>query len=182
MFRQPKLWLSLVLIVVALYATTSFASPWTFDWTFTGINGSSVTASGTLTATSLGGGVFQVTSITGMRNGVAITGLTSYAGNHDLVYSSPPYLDYPGLAFVDANGFAYNVFYDTSTTDAYNCGFVGYCEIGPGTPGTNGLGPPPDPIISIDFTLTQVPEPGTLALLGTGILGLASVIRRKRQK
>lgn len=118
-------------------------------------------------------------TITGTRNGIAITGLTGYAGDDNLVYNPAPFLDYPGLAFTDANGFAYNVFYDTNTTDPYNCGFVGYCEIGPGTPGTSGLGPPRDPVSSIDFTLTQVPEPGSLALLGTSVLGLAGFVGRR---
>jgi hypothetical protein len=69
------------------------------------------------------------------------------------------------------------VYYDTSTTDVYQCGRVGYCEIGPGVAGTTGLGPPPDSIGGIEsFTLTAVPEPSTWAmmLLGFAGLGLAS--------
>lgn len=170
--------LALVALGLSIFVGSSFATPSTFDWSYFGINGSTVTASGTLTANSLGSGVYQVISITGSRNGVALTGLTTYAGEDNLVYNPSPFLDYSGLAFTDANGFAYNVFYDTSTTDVYNCGFVGYCEIGPGTPGTSGLGPPRDPVSSIAFTLTQVPEPSSLVLLGSGILGLAGLIRR----
>jgi len=158
---------------------TSFATPQAFDWTYTGLNGYTVNASGTLLATPLGGGAYQVTSISGMRNGIAVTGLTTYAGDDNVVYTTFPQLDYPGLAFTDANGFAYNVFYDTSTTDVYACGFVGYCEIGPGTPFTTGLGPPTDPVGSISFTLTAVPEPGSLALLCSGVVGLAGVVRRR---
>jgi hypothetical protein len=171
--------LLLTILCLGLLAGASFAAPQAFDWTFVGINGSTISGSGTLLADPLGGGAWQVTSISGTRNGVAITGLTTYAGDDNVVYTTFPQLDYPGLAFTDANGFAYNVFYDTATTDVYNCGFVGYCEIGPGTPGTDGLGPPRDPVDSINFTLTAVPEPGSLALLGTGVLALAGLVRRK---
>jgi hypothetical protein len=168
-----------VLCLLVCAAAPVAAAPQAFDWSYTGLNGYTVLASGTLVATPLGGGVYQVTSISGTRNGLSITGLTTYAGDDQLVYTTFPQLDYPGLAFTDSTGSAFNIFYDTSMTDVYNCGFVGYCEIGPGTPFTTGLGPPRDPDNPISFTLTAVPEPGSLALFGTGIVGLAGVVRRK---
>lgn len=83
------------------------------------------------------------------------------------------------LTFTDSTGSAFNVFYDTTTTDLYKCGYVGYCEIGPGVNGTDGLGPPRDPVNPIDFTMTAIPEPGSMMPLGSGILALAGVLRRK---
>jgi PEP-CTERM motif len=171
---------------LGIFAFAALAALWTptanaaaFLWSYTGLNGYSVSASGTLLATPLGGGTYQVTSISGSRNGTPITGLTTYAFEDQLVYLGFPQLDYPGLAFTDLSGNAFNAFYDTSTTDAYNCGFVGYCEIGPGVPGTSGLGPPRDPVNPISFTLTAVPEPATWTIILLG-LALTGVCRRLR--
>jgi hypothetical protein len=168
------------LVVSAVFAGTVCAgapraSAAAFDWSYTGLDGYSVAASGTLVATLLGGGAYQVTSISGTRDG-----LTTYAGEDNRVYTTFPQLDYPGLAFTNSIGSAFNVFYDPSTTDDYNCGFVGYCEIGPGVPGTSGLGPPRDPDNPISFTLTAVvPEPATWTIMLTG-LGLVGLCLRRR--
>ena len=166
----------------AVLAPAPGASAATFAWSYTGTHGYVVSGSGTLTATSLGGGAYAVTSMSGTRNGSAITGLTDYADQDNQVYTTFPSLDYPGLAFL-AGGSAFNVYYDTtdgpaSTDDPYACGFAGYCEIGPGVSGTSGLDGP-DPIHSIDFTLTPVPEPAVWALMLLGFGGLGMVLRRR---
>jgi hypothetical protein len=171
---------------VALMATASIASAETFAWSYTGTHGYVVTASGTLTATALGGGAYAVTSITGMRNGVSIDGLSAYAGSDNEVFTTDPHLDYPGLAFL-SGGSAFNTYFDGTDGppgtggDGYACGFAGYCEIGPGVPGTSGLDGP-DPIHSIDFTLTltSVPEPATWALMLLGFGGMGAALRRRR--
>jgi hypothetical protein len=174
-----KPWLVSALVCGAALAQASTAWADKFDWSYTGTNGYVVSAGGTLTATPLGGGAYQVTSISGLYNGSPITGLTVYAGQDNEVYTTSPHLDFPGLAFTVGSS-AYNAFYDTSTADAYNCGFVGYCEIGPGVVGTSGLGPPRDPTNSIAFQLMSVPEPATWGLMLIGLCGLGAALRRNR--
>ena len=157
------------------------ASATEFLWSYSGDNGGPVTASGILDATPDGGGVYSVTSISGTRNGVAITGLTTYAGDDNLVYTTAPYVDYPGLAYL-AGGSAFNVYYDTGTSNSYACGAIGYCEIGPGITGTSGLGPPVNSIGSITtFTLTAVPEASAWAMMLVGFAGLGLAGYRYRR-
>jgi PEP-CTERM motif len=164
----------------ALAFAACAAGATTFDWSYSGFNGGPVSASGTLEATADGGGVYAVTSISGTRNGVAITGLATYAGDDNLVYTTPPNVDYPGLAYANTFGQVFNVYYDTSLTDDYACGQVGYCEIGPGTAGTTGLGPPADSIGPIaSFTLTAVPEPSAWALMLIGLGAVGALARRR---
>ena len=92
-----------------------------------------------------------------------ITGLTNYAEDDNLVYTAAADL-YGVGAYVDYPGFV---------SDPYACGSVGYCEIGPGVPGSSGLGPPPDSIGAVaSFTLTAVPEASTWAMMLVGFAGL----------
>ena len=95
-------------------AVPAAAAPPSFDWAYTGLNGAG--------CSPLGGGAYQVTSITETHNGVAIPGFANYGIRSQLVYTASTHLDYGGLAFVDANGDAFDTFYDTATNDRYNCG------------------------------------------------------------
>ena len=174
-------------LIAAMAATTAFgmqtAGAAEFDWSYSGSNGGPVTASGTLDATPIGGGVYDVISITGTRNGVAITGLATYAGEDNEIYTTPPHVDYPGLAYSIIGGSVFNVYYDTSTSDSYACGAVGYCEIGPGVAGTDGLGPPVDSIGPIaTFTLTAIPEASSWAMMMLGFAGLGFAGYRASRK
>jgi len=138
----------------------------TFNFSISGVG---ITGSGTFAATLVSGNEYLVTSITGMQNGAAMSllGSGAYGGNNNEIFSSAPFLTTGGLAFVLSGGTTdYNVYFDPG---------VGYFECSSAsTPcQTFGSGTP------VQFSLTEVPEPGTLMLLGSGLVGLAGIARRK---
>ena len=144
-----------------------------FYWSYS--DGGLDVGGGTLTTTYLDSDRYQVTAISGIANGHAIVGLTTYAAARNIVYAtSAPNLalDTSGLAFSIGNE-SFNLYADNGLflpTDAYYCGSA-YCLVGPGTVGRG------DPVVAVSFSL--IPEPITLVAYGTGIFGLAAVRRRR---
>jgi hypothetical protein len=158
------------LAVVFLFlgcAQNVLASSVTFDFSFTGTG---ITASGTLTATLVSGSEYLVTSISGMQNGASMTLLApgTFGGNDNEIFSTKPFVDESGVGFTLSGGtINYNVYYDPITATSMEC------NSSQGTCSALGSG------VAIRGTLTEVPEPASLMLFGSGLLGLAGVARRK---
>ena len=130
--------------------------------------------SGTLTATPTGApDRFLVTGVTGLFNGSSLEGqipggpsaTVSPSGTwlfDNVLNSNGRFLDFYGLGFTLSGGTEANLYY-------FN-GDYGF-----------GYGEKPNFTFDAltDFTVTSVPEPSSLMLLGSGALGLLTAFRRK---
>ena len=155
--------------------TLTSAGENTFDFSFTGTTDS---GAGIFTTTTTGtAGEYLITGISGTTNGSAITSLFAPGtfpfdfppgADNDLFYPAiitntytnvnPSFLDVWGVSYALANGTDVNIYYGNLTTGA--------------------------PVAYSFFysAPAATPEPKSLILLGTGLLGLLGITKMRRNK
>lgn len=160
MTLQRVLSVSALGLSALLCGTAAQADTWAFSYT-----GAGTTASGTFTTAGAALTPEAITSISGFRNGQAITGLVAVGADPDFFYdneftiTSPNFTD-GGMLFSVAGGPNTNVYFFET----------GYFEVF-----IDGLGAVETPIT---WSVTAVPEPATVLSMMAG-LGLLGVYMRK---
>ena len=136
------------------FVASAHALVFDFSYSGNGVSGNGAFITGST------GSPYTVTDVTGVANGVAITGLSWYAGADNLLYDPGSHLvDFSGISFSTANGDAWGIGwtgFDYGIAEFSN-DKIGYCC---------GVNP-------ISFTVTDPPvsgAPGPIA--GGGLPGL----------
>lgn len=170
-------------LALAMLSSTPMFADTLFNFTFTGNSsatgdpGTPFSGSGVFDAKATKvAGEFKIVGVTGTTDGEAITGVLSpgsFGFNDNLLFFSPgdafASLDNSGVSYKLANGVDANLF--LGIPDQYQQSLFGFTS--------SLISEDQTANVSITTQVPAVPEPNTLALLGTGVLSVGAAMRRK---
>lgn len=182
--KITRYFLTLVLLLT-VFQVASLADTFTFSGRGTGDNGDSVVFSGSGNANPNGPGQGLATDLSGTAivsgNTNATFSLSMMPGGpgvaqshhwawDNLVYDGDPHLDIYGLGLM-VGAHEGNLWFEV---DEYGFGISDLGSLGP-----KGLRNEIFTLTEFQMDVQPTPEPGSLILLGSGLLGLGGAIRRK---
>jgi hypothetical protein len=172
----------LVLIIAVMVGAMIWANAASADTMTFSLTGNGLSASGTFYGVPAGSGQWLVTGATGTFNGSAITTIETLtnSGNvfafNNIYYWPGPAVDLYGIVFDLANGDRVNLCYDSG---CFGSAGVYTAIVWDPNVGLAGLNAETYSFGAPTTGEVPVPEPGTLAFVGTGLVGVAGVLRRK---
>jgi hypothetical protein len=170
----------IIVLLTFMFVSGMIASAGSINFNFS-YNGQDIAANGVFITSPIAGspGEYLVTGITGQYNGMPITGLIPPNGDasfiSDNVFTWPTTPTTPAFSY---GGIVFSVDTLASNVNLYACtGQTDFCA--PGFTYQNATNIGGYVITGVDASFSSTPEPGTLLTLGSGLMGVAGVIRRR---
>ncbi len=162
----------------ALAAGAASARVYDLSYTVTGVGPVDLvlTTQNNLSQGAYGDLGYQVIGISGTRNGVAVTGLSTAYSADNYVFTSSPNLDYAGLSY-DTGSSAFGLFWGNAPRSRAAPGSYGECYAS----GCNfGVANTYNGVTGLTLSPVGVPEPASWALMLIGVAGLGAAMRGRK--
>jgi hypothetical protein len=172
--------IAVAVLSAALAVSPASASIWNFSFS----DASGDAGAGQITTTDTGPN-FSITNITGIFNGQAITGLSSFASADNIFYSGGPYTSFSGWSFnLDSTSgpiSQVNIWYGDPQGGNGFSGTNYWLIFNPPNAGGYYNDPQAGPLTTFGVT-AAVPEPSTWAMMILGFFGIGFMTYRQRKK